>query len=66
MDNKKCYRYELLIKSIERYENGKFAEVDYHWCSDTISWLWKWRKISKEEMHSLCNRMIYLMDNHLV
>lgn len=60
---KELYRYKLLIDSIEKYEAGKPCNISFHWCSNTITWLWKWRKITEDEMKSLCNRMINVMED---
>lgn len=56
-------RYNLLINTIERYENFQYVDraLSIGWCCDSIDWLWKWRKITKEEMESLCDRMITIM-----
>ena len=56
-------RYNLLVKAIERLEQGKYTGgLDIDWCCDSITWLWKWRKITEEEMESLCDRMIAIME----
>lgn len=56
-------RHELLLDTLDRLELNKYTGgLDIHWCSDTICWLWKWRKITKEEMESLCDRVIILME----
>lgn len=61
--DKELYRYRLLIETIEKYENFKYVprELSISWCNDSICWLWKWRKISREEMESLCERMVEIM-----
>lgn len=61
--DKVCKRYNLLLDTIDRYENFKYVprELSISWCNDSICWLWKWRKISREEMESLCERMIAVM-----
>ena len=57
-------RYKLLIDTIEKMEQGRYTGgLDYGWCCDSLVWLWKWRKITKEEMESLCNRMITIMES---
>ena len=56
-----CKRYKLLLKILDKLERGLYTGgLDSYWCSETISWLWKWRKISKEEMHNLCDRVFEL------
>lgn len=59
--NKSNKRYNILLDTIEKYENFKYVTLSIGWCCDSIEWLWKWRKISEEEMHSLCDRMIAIM-----
>lgn len=56
-----CKRYNLLLKTLSNLEKGLYTGgLDSYWCSETISWLWKWRKISEEEMHLLCGRVYAL------
>lgn len=59
-------RYNLLMDTIERYEDFKYVDrvLSVGWCCDSIAWLWKWRKITKDEMESLCDRMINIMKMH--
>ena len=56
-------RYNLLINTIEKYESFQHVDraLNIDWCCDSITWLWKWRKITEEEKDSLCNRMIAIM-----
>ena len=55
-------RYNLLIKTIDRLERMQYTGgLGIDWCCDSITWLWKWRKITEEEMHSLCDRMVEIM-----
>lgn len=63
MKNNTNKRYNLLINTIERYESFKYVDrtLSIGWCCDSITWLWKWRKITKDEMESLCDRMITIM-----
>lgn len=56
-------RYNLLVETIERLERGQYTGLDVFWCCDSIDWLWKWRKITEEEMHSLCDRVIAIMED---
>ena len=57
-------KYNLLINTIERYENCQYVDLSISWCCDSIAWLWKWRKITAEEKDSLCDRMIAIMERH--
>lgn len=56
-------RYDILLDTLDKLERNKYTGgLDTGWCSNTICWLWKWRKITKEEMESLCNRVIILIE----
>lgn len=61
-DVKKLYKYRLLLETIEAMECNKPTLVDIHWCSNEITWLWKWKWITEEELSSLCQRMINIME----
>ena len=52
-------RYALVLDTLDRLERGMWTGgLDIHWCSDSIVWLWKWRKITAEEKDTLCERVI--------
>ena len=34
------------------------------WCSDQITWAYKWKKITKAEMEELCERMINIFEGN--
>ena len=52
-------RYALVLDILNRLERGQYTgSLDVYWVGDSISWLWKWKKITKEEMESLCDRVI--------
>lgn len=55
------HRHNLLLDTLDKLEQGKYAGLDAHWCCTTIDWLWKWRKITEDELNSLCYRVIALM-----
>lgn len=61
-NSKDMYRYNLLIRTLDRLEKSMYTEVDIHWCCDTIGWLWKWKKITEEEMNVLCDRVIAILN----
>ena len=58
---KDMYRYKLLIETIEKLERREYTGFDTYWCANTINWLWKWKNITKEEMESLCDRVVAVM-----
>lgn len=56
-------RYSLVLNTLDKLERGMYTGgLDIHWCCDSITWLWKWRKITKEEMESLCDRAIAILE----
>ena len=57
--------YEEINKELTSFEEGK----EYHlktmeWISDRICWCWKWRKITKEQMEELADRVVEYYKNH--
>lgn len=61
-DTKDMYRYKLLVRTLNELEKGMYTDVDIHWCCDTIGWLWKWKKITREEMNVLCERATAILE----
>ena len=52
-------RYALVLKTLDALERGMYTgSLDIHWCCDSITWLWKWKKITAEEKDALCERVI--------
>lgn len=50
--------YDEIDKVISEYENGKSWHTrDINWAADRVDWCWKWRKITKEQMEELANRI---------
>ena len=55
--------YSEIDKALHSYENYKpYHQHKIEWISDRISWCWKWRKITKEQMEELCDRMIKVLE----
>lgn len=54
-------RYALVLDTLNRLERGQYTgSLDIYWIGDSIDWLWKWKKITRAEMESLCDRVIAL------
>ena len=34
------------------------------WCSNQITWAYKWKKITSEQMEELCHRMINIFEGN--
>ena len=50
--------YTEIDKVISEYENGKpWHTRDIDWAANRVDWCWKWRKITKEQMEELANRI---------
>ena len=55
--------YDEIDKALFSYENYKPCHPrKIEWISDRISWCWKWRKITKEQMEELCDRVIKILE----
>lgn len=54
-------RYALVLDTLDRLERGMYTGgLDVYWCGNSITWLWKFRKITAEEKDALCDRVIAL------
>ena len=55
--------YNEIDEALRSYENYKPYHIrDIEWISNRISWCWKWRKITKEQMEELCDRVIKVLE----
>ena len=55
--------YNEIDEALQPYENYKpYHTRDIEWISNRISWCWKWRKITKEQMEELCDRVIKVLE----
>ena len=55
--------YSEIDKALQSYENYKpYHPHKIEWISDRISWCWKWKKITKEQMEELCDRLIAVLE----
>ena len=55
--------YSEIDKALQSYENCKpYHTRNIEWISNRISWCWKWRKITKEQMEELCDRVIKVLE----
>ena len=57
--------YAEIDKCLSRHEQGKFTTHSMEWCTDRVAWCWKWRKITKEQMNNLADRICNIYDNNL-
>ena len=57
--------YSEIDKALQSYENYKpYHTRNIEWISSRISWCWKWRKITKEQMEELCDRTIKILEKN--
>ena len=55
--------YNEINEALQSYENYKPYHIrDIEWISNRISWCWTWRKITKEQMEELCDRVIKVLE----
>lgn len=57
--------YVQIDKALQSYENNKpYHPYKIEWITDRIAWCWKWRKITKEQMEELCDRMMKVFERN--
>lgn len=57
--------YDEIDKALQSYENYKpYHTRKIEWISNRICWCWKWRKITKEQMEELCDRVIVVLEGN--
>ena len=49
--------YSEIDKALSRLEQFKYPLHSIDWCANRIDWCWKWRKITREQMESLAERV---------
>jgi hypothetical protein len=58
--------YNEIDKALQSYENCKpYHTHTIEWIADRISWCWKWRKITEEQMHELCDRVVNILEGRI-
>ena len=57
--------YLEIDKALKYYEeNCPYKSKTISWICDRISWCWKWRKITKEQMEELADRACKVMEEY--
>ena len=58
--------YEEINKALQSYETFKPYHIkSIDWICNRITWCWKWKKITKEQMEELCDRVTKIMEDRL-
>ena len=57
--------YEEINRSLTPIEQGRYSARTLDWCVNRVDWCWKWRKITKEQMEELANRICACYDTQL-
>lgn len=58
--------YEEINKVLVTYEEHKpYHEKSIGWICDRIDWAWKWKKITKEQMEELADRIVAVMKGEI-
>ena len=56
--------YDEIDKTLQSYEDYKpYHTRKIEWITNRISWRWKWKKISKEQMEVLCERATKILED---
>lgn len=59
---KKNY-YKEIDSALKPYElNKPYKIYSLDWIADRIDWAWKWRKITKEQMEELADRVVKIYE----
>lgn len=57
--------YSEIDKALQSYETYKpYHTRNIDWITNRISWCWKWKKITKEQMEELCDRTIKVLERN--
>ncbi len=55
--------YAEIDKAIQSYENHKpWHDKTTLWICDRITWAWKWKKINKNQMEELAERITKILE----
>lgn len=55
--------YKEIDKVLKSYEEYKtWHDKSISWICDRIDWCWKWKKITREEMEELADRICKVME----
>ena len=55
-----------LNKALAEYENFKpVKQYSIDWICNRISWCWKWKKITEDQMIELSNRTVLILERRL-
>lgn len=51
-----CFR-----KNLDKWYNDGHATMSMGYMCNHIAWLWKYRKISEQEMHDMTDKAVFIM-----
>ena len=58
--------YKEIDKVIKEYEEHRsYTTKSIGWICDRIDWCWKWKKITKEQMEELADRIVAVMKGEI-
>jgi len=56
--------YKEINDALISYEEFKsYHQHSIDWITDRIDWCWKFRKITKDQMEELCDRVIKIIES---
>lgn len=59
MGSKEYKKIDSVVSQIERFGH---SGIGLSWCADRTAWAYKWKKITKQEMTDLTDRITKLFD----
>ena len=57
--------YEKIDKVLKQHEQHKYSERSLDSISSYIDWAWKWRRITREEMEDVADRVCALYEREI-
>lgn len=57
--------YAEINKVVTEYENHKpYHTRNIEWAANRVDWAWKWKKITKEQMEELADRITVIFNEN--
>lgn len=53
---------ERVQEILDKMEQGKYTGFPISQITDNIAWLWKWRKITREEMERMTEQVCIILE----
>lgn len=58
--------FTQIDEALKSYEDYKpYHQYSIEWITDRIAWCYKWKKITKEQMETLANRVVIFLEGQV-